>query len=118
MMRSCVSFAFTLVLVCICGKNPTKEVRRDQIVPLIVRCVSGTTCFIMVTITVKMIPITIFQIISNVAPFNSGLLAFVWLGERLSWFQIICMLICFSGIVLVTLSKGDISEDEDSDEWS
>ena len=119
LMRSSYSLIFTLILVCICGKNPTKEVRRDQIVPLIVRCLSGTTAFIVVTMTVKMIPLTIFQVITNVTPFISGLLACVWLGERLSWFQFICMLFCFSGIVLVTLSKGDSGEDAGSDDqWT
>ena len=35
------------------------------------------------------------------APFFTGLLACIWLGEKLPMFQIIAMVCCFIGIVVV-----------------
>ena len=45
-------------------------------------------------------------------PFISGVLAFCWLGERLSLFQVVMMCFCFGGITLVTLSKHDAQGDD------
>ena len=38
-------------------------------------------------------------------PFVAGLLAYVWLGESLSVFQIVMMLFCFGGITLAAVSS-------------
>ena len=57
-----------------------------------------------------MLPMTILQVITQLTPFVAGLLAYVWLGERLGTFQIVAMLLCFIGIAIVALSANDDDE--------
>lgn len=45
--------------------------------------------------------------------FLTGILAFIWLGERLSLFQIVCMVMTFGGIVIITFAKQEIESDEE-----
>ena len=66
----------------------------------------------MVAKTVSMIPLTLFQVITQLTPFVSGLLAFLWLGEKLAAFQIGAMVVCFVGIAIVAFSN-DAEEESD-----
>ena len=50
---------------------------------------------------------------ANLTPFMSGILACIFLGERLAPIQILCMFICFGGIVIVTFG-GEEKEEEQS----
>ena len=51
-------------------------------------------------------------------PFVSGLLAWIWLGDKLGVFQIFMMLLCFAGVVLVACSKNKGNDDDDSEKSS
>ena len=74
------------IVLFIYGNNPLREVEREHIVPLIARCVAGTAAFIGAITAFAMVPLTIFQVVTQMTPFVAGLLAFLWLGERLSLF--------------------------------
>ena len=50
------------------------------------RCISGALAFIAATKVISMLPLTIFQVITQLTPFVAGLLAYVWLGESLGSF--------------------------------
>ena len=109
LLRTVCSVLISLPVLALCGHNPLKSVERDLAGLLVIRCLSGALAFILVITAVKLIPLTIFQIITQVTPFTSGVLACIWVGDKLSVVQIICMVICFCGIALVTFSK-DSSE--------
>ena len=83
---------------------------KDFRIPLFSRCLAGVLAFFAVSKTVSMIPLTLFQVISQLCPFFSGLLAFLWLGEKLAAFQIVAMVISFGGIAIVSFS-GDAPEE-------
>ena len=76
---------------------------------------AGSIAFITVTETIHLIPLTIFEGIKNTTPFISGLLAYVWLGERLSMFQVIAMICCLGGITIVTVSDNRASAGQTQD---
>ena len=109
--RAFCCFFFSLICLFIYRQNPLTTVKRDLVIPLIIRCVMGTMTFFLVTKAVTLLPLTIFQVVTNISPFIAGLIARVWLGEKLSYFQLICMVLCFGGIAIVTLSKSSDSED-------
>ena len=48
------------------------------------------------------------------APFFSGLLACVWLGENLALFQIIAMVCCFAGIIVIVTAPAAASKVTDT----
>ena len=83
----------------------------DQVVPLVIRGFAGTIAFITLTLSLKNVPLSIFQCITNSLPFMVALLVFVWLRERISICELFAMVACFSGIVIVALNN---SESEDS----
>ena len=85
-------------------QSPLQDVPKDLIIPLLIRSFCSTFSLITVTKTIKLIPLTIFQTISNLTPFISALLAYFWLKESLTPFQVISMFICFGGIIMVTLA--------------
>ena len=82
----------------------------SQVLPLMIRGFAGTIGFITLTISLKNVPLSIFQCITNSLPFMVALLAFLWLRERISLYEVFAMVACFSGILIVAL---DNSEQED-----
>ena len=82
----------------------------SQVVPLMIRGFAGTIAFITQIISLKNVALSIFQCITNSLPFMVALLAFFWLRERISLFEVFAMVACFSGILIVAL---DNSEQED-----
>ena len=111
--RAVCTLTASIICLLICRQNPYTTLKRDLMVPLFVRCVSGAVAFIAVAKAVQLLPLTIFQVITNMTPFISGILACIWLGEKLSFFQIVCMLLCFIGIAVVTFSNGINSEEDE-----
>ena len=98
-------------------KNPFKEVARADIFPLSLRSLSSTASLFIVIIAIKFVPLTIFNVVTNMTPFVSGVLAWIWLGDKLGVFQIVMMIFCFAGVVLVACSK-NTDEDDDDDSKS
>jgi len=49
-------------------------------------------------------------VITQLSPIVTGLLAFLWLGEKLATFQIVAMAVCFGGITIVALSDDAAKE--------
>ena len=91
-------------------QNPYTAVERQDALALLIRSCSSTAAFFAVIKSIKLVPLTIFQVVTNMTPFVSGLLAFIWLGEKLSIFQIMMMILCFGGVTMVALAN---NSDED-----
>ena len=115
-MRTSTTFIGAVALCSLHKQNPLSAVPKELMAILIVRCFSGAIAFILVTKVLHLVPLTIFQSMSNVTPFISGFLACVWLGERLSLFQIFAMLCCFAGITIITISDDSNHEHPHSDQ--
>ena len=104
-LRTGATFLASILLVIICGRNPLKEVKRDYVIPLAARCLAGSCTFILVTKTVHLLPLTIFQLFNMLTPFVTAVVAFMWLRESLAIFQLVAMTFSFGGIVLVILTS-------------
>ena len=81
--------------------------------PLLTRSISGTICFITLTFAVKYLPLAIFFVSFNACPFLVAIMACLWLKERITLVEIICMVGAFGGILLVGFSK-EVDEDTPS----
>ena len=68
------------------GNDPFKEVPKELRLILLLRGFSGAMAFITVTKALEFLPLTIFQVITQIAPFSYAILAYVWLGEKLVLF--------------------------------
>ena len=84
--------------------------------PLFIRCVFGSIGFACFTFGAVLVPITIQLTIGNLAPFFAGLLAYIVVGERMSFFEIISMVISFGAIVLIAFGQ-DSKVDESGDSY-
>ena len=109
-VRTGATFLASILLVFACGQNPFKELKRDLVTPLIMRCLAGSCTFILVTKSVHLLPLTVFQLFNMLTPFVTGVVAFVWLGETLAIFQMVAMTFSFGGIVLVILTSPQADE--------
>ena len=72
---------------------------------VLTRSISGTICFITLTFAVKYLPLAIFFMSFNACPFLVAIMACLWLRERISLVELVCMVGAFSGILLVGFSK-------------
>ena len=113
-IRTIFALIASALCLLIARKNPFK-VPRDLVGPLFVRSVAGASASITLVKAVELVPLTIFQIVTKSDAFLTGVLAFIWLGERLSLFQIVCMVMTFGGIVIITFAKQEIESDEEAE---
>ena len=83
----------------------TEGIEKSHMPALYLRCGVGTICFILVMYILKILPLTIFFMIFQTAPFLTAIIAWVWLGESISSFEIFAMIGSYIGIALIGLSK-------------
>lgn len=72
---------------------------------LLVRCLSGSVCFLAFVVAIEYIPLSVYFVIMNATPFFIALLACLWLREMITKIEIATMIIAFGGILLVGMSK-------------
>ena len=77
------------------------------------RCISGTLCFTLFVLAIKYLPLSIFFVVMNICPFLMALLACLWLREKITAVEVICMIGAFGGILIVGYSKQAESGEED-----
>ena len=81
--------------------------------PLITRSIAGTISFFTISLAVKNLPLTLFQILYNTLPFMIAIIVFIWLCERITKFEFAAMCLCFSGIILVALYSQEPEKEVD-----
>ena len=72
---------------------------------LAIRCLSGSICFLCFVVAIEYLPLAIFFVIMNAAPFFIAVIACLWLKEVISKLEVLTMVFAFAGIVMVALSK-------------
>lgn len=60
------------------------------------------------------LPLFMIGIISNTAPFWTMLIGYLLLGENVAKYEIVCIIGCFAGIVLLMIIKNADGDDTDS----
>ena len=77
---------------------------------LILRSIIGTTCFILWVYSVDLLRLGPMMCINNTSPFWAILIGYCFLNERITCFEVICMLFSFSGILLIATAKNEDEE--------
>ena len=80
---------------------------------LAIRCVSGSICFLCFVVAIEYLPLAIFFVIMNAAPFFIAVIACLWLKEVISKLEVFTMVFAFAGIVMVALSKQETAAAEE-----
>ena len=81
--------------------------------PLLFRSIISVIGMIGVTKSVQLVPLTIFEAITTASPFMAALLACIWLGDKLTMLQIVCMVFSLAGIVIIIFAKSPEDEDQE-----
>jgi drug/metabolite transporter (DMT)-like permease len=82
-----------------------KDVPQDCKVPLIARCLIGTFTFVLTTVSLKILPLSIYTIVLSTSPFMTALLQFFWIKERIAWYEVLAICGAYSGIVVMSSSN-------------
>ena len=72
---------------------------------LLSRSLAGTTAFIGMTFALSFLPIAIFQTLFYTMPFFISILSYFILKEPFNKKEILAMIICFSGVILLINTK-------------
>ena len=105
-----VSIASTLQLL-YKKMNPFKGMTKTILKDIIVRTVSGQSAFILLFQSVTLLPISTSNILFNLYPFWINILACILLRERLRIVDILGIIICFGGVVMIAVSKNKQAEE-------
>lgn len=82
-----------------------KDVPADCTIPLIARCLIGTVTFVITTVSLKILPLSIYVIVLSTSPFMTALLQFVWIRERIAWYEVLAICGAYSGIIVMSSSQ-------------
>mmetsp|Transcript_34875 Transcript_34875/g.53541 ORF Transcript_34875/g.53541 Transcript_34875/m.53541 type:complete len:132 (+) Transcript_34875:54-449(+) len=78
--------------------NVPKELRKI----LLIRCIAGTFSFALISVATQFIPLSISIILANTTPFWTAILGFVILHEEIASVDIVCMIGCFLGVIILS----------------
>mmetsp|Transcript_34353 Transcript_34353/g.46277 ORF Transcript_34353/g.46277 Transcript_34353/m.46277 type:complete len:86 (+) Transcript_34353:351-608(+) len=78
-----------------------------------VRCTLGMVGFVGVGYGIYLMPLMNNQILFNLAPFWLFLLAYFFLGEKLTVFQVVALVLCFCCVVVMSIAK-PVEPDQDT----
>ena len=80
---------------------------------IVLRSVLGITAFVFFVIGLKLIPLFLVTIVVNTLMFWTSIVQYLMVGERLTWFELVGMIGCFAGVVI--LSTANVSEQVNDD---
>jgi len=72
---------------------------------LSIRAVAGAIGYASLTYAVGNLPLLVWTLLVNTAPFWTAILGFYILKERISTFEFICLFGCFSGVVILAFAS-------------
>ena len=82
-----------------------RDIPRLLYFPLAVRSLTGTFAFLCFVGAVYYLPLSIFFIIFNAAPFSTAVLGWCWNREKITAFEIIAMICAFAGVIMIGIAK-------------
>ena len=94
-------FAYAVILV----NKESIHVSKEYWGGIMVRTLLGYAFFALTIYSLEFLPITISGVVSNTSPFWAGIMAYLILRERLSNFEVACMMASFLGVIIVIFSS-------------
>ena len=103
-IRTAINFLTCLVTVSVSNQN-VFDVPVEKRLPVLIRCVAGLGAFTCMVYSVQLLPIFMSNVIVNTAPFWTAIISYWLLGDQLTRTELVCMIGCFSGVVIMALAK-------------
>lgn len=97
----------TSTMTCFCFGKGHFDFTSEQAPPLVIRSFLGLVTYTTLLVGVMLMPIFLANIILNTAPFWTALLAYCILGEGVKTMEIICMVGCFVGVIVLATAPVD-----------
>ena len=107
LMRTFVNFMIAIFTMIVAKKRPLGDLPSDCRFLLFVRSVAGLIGFTTLVIGVFYIPISIAAIIFGMTPFWTAILGYYINNTDVQKIDIMCMIGCFVGVILLTMCKND-----------
>ena len=82
------------------------------------RCFSSCISLFGIMIGIRTLPLTIFMLIVNTSSFTTGILQYFRLGKPMKLFEIVSMVGCYIGIVLIALGSSEESTNMPNSSYS
>ena len=92
------------------------EVGRELRCILASRCLVGTFVFLITTLALKMLPMSIFVMIVNTTPFMTAVVQFVWIRASVTKVELFGMIGSYIGILIMGVST-PLTSQSDSDNY-
>ena len=108
-----VSVLLTISLITALCFNNDFKIPKGQKSIILCRSLSATIALTSITFGIAMVPIVVQTTIFNTAPFWTTFLAWCVLGDKISCFEIVAMIISFGGVVLIALSSTHEKDEEE-----
>jgi len=97
---------------CYKKQNPFVGFPRPLIKDLIIRSLNGQITFALMNVAMTLLPMSTAMILFQMNPFWIAILACIMLGERIRLVEILGIVVCFGGVVIIALSKAEEVDDE------
>lgn len=86
--------------------------------PMIVRCTSSPLGLLGIIIGSRTLPLTIFMLIINTSSFTTALMQYYWLKKPMQKFEMLCMVGCYLGVVLMVQGSSEESTNSEGSTYS
>lgn len=87
--------------ICCILYNQTPKYPTEDKLWIVARNCGGTVTVLSLFYGIKFLPIGVFQILYNTAPFWASLLGFIFLNERLKFVEVVAMITSFLLIIII-----------------
>ena len=116
LFRMCINFTIPFIILKV-KKIPIHIPEKDRFAAFMMALVTLVT-FATITFVLPHVKIAVFTAVYATSIFISAFLGWKFNGDRLTAFEIICMFICFGGVLLIALpgQEEDIATLEQTDE--
>ena len=84
-------------------------ITRQEAKYLLLRSLCGSIGLIFVVLGMTTLTLTTFSILLNCSPFFTALLAYLWVGDKMTCYDIFAMIGSFCGIIVIALADPDAS---------
>ena len=76
------------------------------------RSLSGVCSFGCLVCSISILPLFITNIVFNTMPFWTSILLYFWLKESVTKYDLMCMLGCFAGVIIIAFSKQQLQQED------
>ena len=104
LIQNATCLLFTILITLGMGINLWKDVPSETRPTLITSAVASTVCLVFTNLEVLTLPLMICQVFRALTPFAVVILAWLSLGEGITYSALIAMVVSFGGVVVLAIA--------------